>query len=473
MGGSVALVQEDGLIVIDIPRRQLDIVGAVHEAKSPDHIEVLLAEQAVVKTTERPKAHGVSLGAIRSEWCWRCRGRNWMRSCSCRQEAGSMRVTAVNTHLVYASWRNWVIVQVETDGGLTGLGEATLEGKGRTIAAAVEELARYLVGKDPGRIEEHVYRMYRDAFWRGGPVLNSAISGVEQALWDIKGKALGVPVYELLGGPCRNRIKMYVGGWFGGAHTPEDFAARARWAVNQGFRALKWDPFGHSDLFINQEASRRAVECVRAVREAVGPEVELFIEAHGRLSPANAIRLARQLEPYDIGFYEEPVPPENIAAMEKVARSVHIPIATGERLFTVFGFRELLERQVADVIQPDPCHAGGISAVKKIAGMAEAYYVAVAPHNPNSPVATAVCLHLAAAIPNFLILEMTLDLDVPWRRDLLTEPIEIKGGFIELPRRPGLGVELNLDVVRAHPYRPVDIPVYEQDESRLTSRKSR
>jgi len=372
-----------------------------------------------------------------------------------------MKITAVRTYLTFGGWRNWVFVQVETDKGLTGLGEATVEGKEQTIAAAVADLSRYLVGKDPRRIEEHTYAMYRDAFWRGGPVLNSAISGVEQALWDIKGKVLGAPVYELLGGPCRERVKAYANGWFAGARTPGEYAEKAAWAVSQGFQALKWDPFGQSDLFIDRETANRAVECVRAVREAVGPDVELLIEVHGRLSPANAIRLAHRLEPYDIGFYEEPVPPENIPAMEKVARAVNIPIATGERLFTIFGFRELLERQVVDIIQPDPCHAGGISGLKKIAGMAEAYYVAIAPHNPNGPVATAVCLHLAACLPNFLFLETPLDLGAPWRKELLTEPLEtLVDGYYELPTKPGLGIELNMDVVKAHPYQPVDMRMF-------------
>jgi galactonate dehydratase len=372
-----------------------------------------------------------------------------------------VKIVDVRTHLTFGVWRNFVFVEIETDEGLTGLGEATLEGKAQTIAAAVADLSRYLVGKDPRRIEEHAYAMYRNAFWRGGPVLNSAISGVEQALWDIKGQALGAPVYELLGGPCRERVKAYANGWFAGARTPEEYAERAAWATSQGFRALKWDPFGRSDLFIDRETANQAVECVQAVRAAVGPDVELLIEVHGRLSPANAIRLAHRLEPYDIGFYEEPVPPENIAAMEKVARAVNVPIATGERLFTVFGFRELLERQVADIIQPDPCHTGGISGLKKIAGMAEAYYVAVAPHNPNGPVATAVCLQLAACLPNFLFLETPLDLGAPWRKELLTEPLEtFVDGYYELPTKPGLGIQLNMDVVKAHPYQPVDMRMF-------------
>lgn len=382
-----------------------------------------------------------------------------------------MRVTGVETFLCAADWRNFLFVRVETDAGIHGWGEATLEGKEQTVAAAIGELARYLVGQDAAQIERHWHRMYETPFWRGGPVLGSAISGLDQALWDIKGKVLGVPVYELLGGAAHDRIRYYANGWFHGATTIDDFAASARAAVARGATALKWDPFGAASLFITTEEIHAAVDCVAAVREAVGPTVDLLIEVHGRLSPANAIRVARQLERYDPFFYEEPVPPENMAELAVVARATSIPIASGERAFTKHDFRLMFEQQAVAYCQPDPCHAGGITEMKKIAAMAEAYHIGFAPHNPNGPVATRVCQHLAAACPNFTILEW-LPQDVPWRDAAMGGPLEVSGGTMPLPEGPGLGIELDVDVLRANPYIPVEMNQYHPDR-RLKPRERR
>lgn len=325
-----------------------------------------------------------------------------------------MKITGVETFLVFAEWRNWVFVRVSTNEGLTGCGEATLEGKEQAVVAAIGELEGYLIGRDPLRIERHVARMYGDPFWRGGPVLMSAISGVEHCLWDIAGKAYGQPVYKLLGGSCWDTIKVYANGWFAGAQTPDEYARKAADAVAGGYEALKWDPFGGVYGPLQPRQANRAVECVR----------------------------------------EEPVPPENIDAMALVARQSPIPVATGERLFGRHGFRELFEKQAAAIIQPDPCHAGGIMETKKIAAMAEPYYMRLAPHNPNGPVVTAVCLHIAACTPNFLILETTLDTGAPWREEMLTTPQPVLGGVMPLPTGPGLGIELNVAAFAAHPYQP-------------------
>jgi galactonate dehydratase len=370
-----------------------------------------------------------------------------------------MRVTRTETFLCATSWRNYLFVRVQTDEGLHGWGEGTLEGKERAVEAAIGEADRYLVGQDPFQIERHWHHMYEVPFWRGGPVLGSAISAIDQALWDIKGKALGVPVYELLGGAAHDRIRYYANGWLGGARRPEDVALNAKAAVAAGATALKWDPFGSAGLFAESAALHRAVESVAAVREAVGPTVDLLVEVHGRLSPANAIRVAKQLERYDPFFFEEPVPPEHMDELALVARATSIPIASGERAFFKHGFRPMLEAQAVAYIQPDPCHAGGITEMKKIAAMAEAYHVGFAPHNPNGPVATRVCQHLAAACPNFTILEW-LPQDVPWRDDLMGGAFEVEGGTMPLPPGPGLGVELNLDVIAAHPYDPRDMNLY-------------
>jgi len=365
-----------------------------------------------------------------------------------------MKIKEVSTYLASAGYRNLVLVKVTTDTGLVGWGEATVEGKEVTVAAAVSELERYLVGKDPLSIELHWQRMYRDAFWVGGPILLSAISGVEHALWDIAGQYMHQPIYQLLGGAMRTRIKTYANGWFFGAKTPAEFAERAAATVEKGFRALKWDPFGEAGLFPEREQMDAAVECVRAVREAVGPKIDLLIEVHGRLSVAHAIQMAHELAPFKPFFYEEPVPPENLDALKKVSDAIPIPVATGERLFTKWGYKDLLEKQAAVIIQPDPSHDGGILETKKIAAMAETYYVGVAPHNPNGAVSTAVCLQIDANIPNFLIQEMNVADYDSWVIRLLHKPFAIVDGYIEVPSGPGLGIEVNEEELKKHPYQP-------------------
>lgn len=382
-----------------------------------------------------------------------------------------MRVSGIETFVCHANWRNFVFVRVDTDEGLHGWGEATLEGKEQTVVAATNELARYLIGKDPAQIERHYQYMYEIPFWRGGPVLNSAIAGLDQALWDIKGKALGVPVYELLGGAARDRIRYYANGWFHGATTIDEIAAAAKVAVANGATALKWDPFGAASLFITTPEMHAAIDCVAAVREAVGPQIDLLIEVHGRLSPANAIRIAKQLEQYDPFFYEEPVRPEHMAELALVARATSIPIASGERGFSKHDFRPMFEQQAVAYCQPDPCHAGGITEMKKIAAMAEAYHIGFAPHNPNGPVATRVCQHLAAACPNFTILEW-MPHDVDWRDAAMGGPFAVADGTMPLPEGAGLGIELDLDVLREHPYVPVELNHFREGQ-RIEARPKR
>ena len=370
-----------------------------------------------------------------------------------------MKITDLKTFVVESSsrnYRNYVFVKVSTDQHIYGWGEATIEGKERTVVQAIADLADYLVGKDPFRIEEHWYRMYRHAFWTGGALLNTAISGVEQALWDIKSKALGVPVYELIGGQMRERIRVYANGWFLGCRTPKEFARAAARTVKEGFDALKWDPFGTSGLFISPEQARLAVKCVEEVRSAVGPDVELLVEVHGRLSPANAIRIGNEMAEYRPYCFEEPVPPENVDAMALVARSIPIPVATGERLYTKWGFKDVLEKQAAAIIQPDPCHAGGILELKKIAAMAEVHYVGLAPHNSTGPVCTAVCLHIDASTPNFAIQELHVG---DWERIQSIQKGEfiLKDGCVDVPKLPGLGIDLDEKELAKYPFQPHDM----------------
>lgn len=366
-----------------------------------------------------------------------------------------MKITDVETVVVHGGFRNWVFVRLHTDEGLIGTGEATLEGRAQTMVAAVGELRRYLVGQDPLRIEHHWQAMYRGPFWRGGPVLNSAISGVEMAMWDLFGKSVGLPVYALLGGAVRDKIRVYANGPRG--DTPEALAESALALKEQGYTAMKLVPFGPTKPLDGGTAIRKAARIMEAVRLAVGPDVDLAVDAHGRLSPAMAIQMAHAIRQVGIYFYEEPCLPENPAAMATVAREFGIPVATGERLFTTWGFRDVLERQAAAVLQPDLAHCGGILQGRKIAAMAEVDYAGVAPHNPLSPVNMRASLHLDAAIPNFVIQEWVAD-DPPWRDDILIHPVIVKDGYCQLPTEPGLGTDLDMEVCRAHPHQESDNP---------------
>jgi len=363
-----------------------------------------------------------------------------------------MKIREIKTLLAFGGRQTWVFVLVETDAGITGIGEASLEGKELAVQAAVNELARFLIGRDPTRIEQNWQITYRHGFWRGGVVLNTALSGIEQALWDILGKELGVPVYRLLGGAARDRVQLYT---HCGGHTPDELARNAQDLVAKGWRALKIGSLGFESFANEGQCIEAVTRRVRAMREAVGPEVMIMMDAHGRHTPAQAIRLARALEPYDLFFLEEPVPPDNVDAFKRLAEAgLNINIATGERLFTKWGYRELLEGQYVDIIQPDVCHDGGILETRKIAAMAETYYVRVAPHNPNGPVATAASIHLGACLPNFVILEYAQN--QPWRDQVLRKPLEIVNGYVALPTEPGLGVELNYEAIAKLPYKPLD-----------------
>jgi galactonate dehydratase len=371
-----------------------------------------------------------------------------------------LRVTRVETFLIGGSWRNWLIVKVETDSGLHGVGEATLEGKEATVDAAVRELARYIVGKDAFGIERHFQEMYRRAFYAGGEVLNSAISGVETALWDIKGKALGVPVYELLGGKTRDRIKLYANGWYRQGMSPSEFAGAARKVIGLGAKGLKFNPWGGRPGIDFHRLENRilntGIECVEAVRSAVGPDIDLYIDCNGIFqTTGNAIRAAPAVERFNIGFFEEPVPHENLDEMAYVRKKIDIPVATGERLFTPYVFQQLLERDGADIVQPDMSHCGGILSAFRIAAIADSHYAAFTPHNPNGEVSYAAGVQLAACVPNFFALEHFPP--EPWRFQVCRTEMKVEDGWLEIPDRPGLGVEFDEKAAAAHPYEPVDL----------------
>ena len=346
--------------------------------------------------------------------------------------------------------RNFVYVKVETDEGLVGWGESTCGPL--TVASMVDEIGATLIGKDPCRIEQHwqeLYHLYHNV--RGGVIQLAAIRGIEIALWDIKGKAFNCPVWELIGGQMREKIWTY--GRFDGA-TPEDCVEHALRETATGLTALKGDPVAHTGLFPSAESEADSIAKVYAVREAVGPDVELLIECHGRLNPSSAIRFAdavAEMSPY---VFEEPVPPQNVEAMAKVADSVNIPLSTGERLYTKWDFVELLQKQVVALIQPDICHAGGISELKKIAAMAEAYYVGVQPHNPYGPVNTMAAIQVDVGMPNFMIQEGG---HAPWFDEVVVgEFPKQKNGYFNVPTAPGIGVEMDESVL-------IDNPPYDLD----------
>lgn len=366
-----------------------------------------------------------------------------------------MKITGARTFLVDpGGGKNWLFVKVETDAGIHGWGECyTQSDRDRTIEAHVHQLARYLIGRDPHEIKHFTFSAYHDfAAKRGAMEFYCAVSGLEQALWDIVGKELGTPVYNLLGGPCRDRIRVYANGWDGG--TPREMGERARQLVGQGFTAMKFDPFpGPWRTHISRDDERAAVERVRAVREAVGPEVELLIEVHRRLAPMHAIRVARMLEEFQPFWYEEPVSARNVDALAEVRRAISLPVVTGEELYTKAEFRQVLEKRAADILNPDVCNCGGILELKEIAAMAEPYFVTISPHNYNSTtVGLAATLHVCAAIPNFLITEYFVNFTA--RGDAISKPpIRVENGYISLPTAPGLGIELDEEALARHPYR--------------------
>jgi galactonate dehydratase len=367
-----------------------------------------------------------------------------------------MKITDVKVHVIGTVWRNISIVQVFTDEGLEGVGEVRMLNHSDALQGYLAEaLPNHVLGHDPMDIESLVQNMFRNDFARAGEIAMSAIATIEMACWDIMGKALGQPVYKLLGGAVRDRIKAYANGWYTVERTPEEFHAAAKRVVAKGYRALKFDPFGAGFYELDLAEKARSIELVEAVRDAVGPDVEILIEMHGRFNPVTAVEMARELERFKPSWVEEPVPPENIAALKKAAEKINIPVATGERIHTRYEFRELLESQAADYLQPDITHFGGILETKKLAAWAENYYVLMAPHNVGGAISTAAALHFAASTPNFKIQEHFNDFSDEWVKAVAPGNPEVIDGYFALPQGPGLGVTLDLEAVKAHPRQKV------------------
>jgi galactonate dehydratase len=363
-----------------------------------------------------------------------------------------IRITDIKTFLVGLG-RNHVFVKIETNQGIHGIGEAYSCGPDQATVAAIADFKEWLIGRDPRNIEHLWAMMYNFSRFPGGSVVNAAISGIEHALWDISGKAAGLPVYRLLGGKCRDKVRVYQG--IGGS-DPKQLAESARAAVEtHGYTAVKMAP--HPDGMHGapyNAVTRAAGERIRAVREALGPDADIAVDIHAKFfEPVRALRVAKAIEPYQPFWLEEPIRPENVNAMAKLAAHVSVPLASGECNYTKYEFQPILQAQALDIIQPDICLCGGVLEMKKIAAMAEAHYVVVAPHNPLGPVANVVNTHFAASTPNFLILEYTPD-DAPPRRDLVREPPVVRGGYLPIPEKPGWGIELNEEAFRHYPPKP-------------------
>jgi galactonate dehydratase len=375
-----------------------------------------------------------------------------------------MKITEIKTHVVSTAWRNLTFVRVLTDEGLEGVGEVRMLNHTDALLGYLKEAEQnHLIGHDPTQIEDLIVKMYRNDFARAGEIAMSALATVEIACWDITGQALGKPVYELLGGKVRDKIKAYANGWYTVERTPEEFHAAAKRVLEKGYRALKLDPFGAGFYEMERDEKRQAIALVEAVRDAVGPDVEILVEMHGRFNPATAIEMSREMERFTPSWVEEPVPPENLAALQKASEKIAIPVATGERIHTRYEYRELFERQAADLIQPDITHIGGLLEVKKLAAWAEAYYILVAPHNVGGSVSTAAALHFAASTPNFKIQEHFNDFAEDWVKQLAPGNPEVTDGYFGLPRGPGLGVKVNVDALEQHPRGHVYFNLYAED----------
>lgn len=369
-----------------------------------------------------------------------------------------MKVIKLETYLTHAGLRNYLFVRLITDKGLTGIGEASLEWQEKTVETLIHEWVKdRILGADPFNVEKVIGDMIRDQY-QGGATIMTAISGVEVAMWDLIGKSCGEPVYRLMGGQCREKLRSYANGWYGQAVTPEDYAQKAKAVINTGYTAMKFDPFGTAWKDMNRSEMDRAEEIVDSVRLVTGEHIELMIEAHGRLSVRCAVEMGERLVKYRPFWYEEPVTPNSLELLSEVKSKVGIPIAAGERLYTLEDFCRLVSLRAADIIQMDICHCGGLHISKKIAALAQSQDVILSPHCSIGPVALCAAVHFGFCTPNVLIQENFSEYDVPWRNDLVHGWNLIGNGFFNLPTGSGLGIDIDVDVCRAHPYQPNTFP---------------
>jgi galactonate dehydratase len=376
-----------------------------------------------------------------------------------------VRIRDIRTTIVGTPWRELVFLELVADDGRVGLSEVRMVNKTDTLVACIHELApRYLVGADPFDVERLAWNIQRGEYGRPGEITQSTLAAFDIACWDLIGQSLGVPIWKLLGGNFRERVPAYANGWYQTVREPQAFAARAQEVVARGYRALKLDPFGAAHAELPTEEWNRVEAIMAAVRDAVGADVQIFVEMHGRFTSAAAVRVAAMLEAYDPDWIEEPVPPDNDEALARVRAGTRIPIATGERAHTIAEIRPIVERGLADIIQIDLTHFGGFLATKCVAGWADAHHLLMAPHNVCGPVGTMANIHLAVATPNYKVLEHFNDFADSWVRELVDDAptVSTSDGCFGVPQRPGLGVVLNADACRAHPRTGGRLRLFEQ-----------
>lgn len=378
-----------------------------------------------------------------------------------------MKITGVETFIAGNPWKNWLFAKVSTDEGIYGIGEGTLNYFGRTVEAAIHELKPLVIGMDPFQTEIISQRLIRDVYSDGAQIHQCAVAAIEIACWDIAGKALRQPIYNLWGGRCREKLRAYANGWYRGPRTPASFAEKAKTVAGRGYTAMKFDPFGSNWRTLPRYEFDLSLDIIRAVRDAVGPMVDLLIEGHCRFNVATAVEFAEAMHEFRPAWFEEPVPHTSTPAMVEVARRSPVPIATGESLSTKQQFAELLKYNVVNILQPEPLNLGGLFAARLIAGMVDAHYGVIAPHSAQGPVCSAACVQLNASIPNFFLHEIFDEFNEPWENEIVTNPVQVVNGHIEIPDRPGLGVDLNIEEILKHPYRRENyIPLFKPDWER-------
>ncbi len=373
-----------------------------------------------------------------------------------------MHITEVTTYIVGNPWKNWVFTRVDTDEGIHGIGEATLNGFTKTVEAAIHELKRFVIGQDPFDVENHTLRLFRDFYSDGGQIQGAALAGIEYACWDIMGKATGLPVYKLLGGRCHERLRVYANGWYRGPREPESFHAKAKAVVARGYTALKFDPFGAAWRAVDRQDFGLALDIIAAVREAVGPDVDILVEGHNRFSVHTALQFAEAMAVYQPTWFETPVPPQRLSSMIEVARRSPVPIACGEDYYCREQFGELLKHDAVHIIQLEPQNLG-MTTAKQVCGMVHAHNGVTAPHSAQGPLCSIACAHLNTATPNFFIHELFDDFNDDWSRLILTHPLEASEGYIAPSERPGWGTDLNYDEIAKYPYNPNNfLPLFRQ-----------
>ncbi|MGA3188054.1 MAG: mandelate racemase/muconate lactonizing enzyme family protein [Bryobacteraceae bacterium] len=363
-----------------------------------------------------------------------------------------MKITAIDTFIAGNPWKNWLFTRVSTDEGIHGVGEGTLNYFGRTVEAAIHELSPLILGMDPFQVEMISQKLIRDVYSEGAQIHMCAVSAIEIALWDIIGKATNQPIYNLWGGRCHEKLRAYANGWYRGPRTPESFAEKAKIVAGRGYTALKFDPFGNNWRMLPRQEFDLSLNIITAVREAVGEKVDLLIEGHCRFNVATAVEFSMAMHHLRPAWFEEPVPHTNIMAMVEVARRSPVPIATGESLSSKQQFADLLQHNAVSILQPEPLNLGGLFATRKIADMVDAHYGMIAPHSAQGPICSAACVQLNASLPNFFIHEIFDEFNEPWEKFIVTNPVEVVDGYIDVPTAPGLGTDLNLDEIAKHPY---------------------